>query len=260
MAEPWYRTAFGAFYRCLYAHRNDEEARQCLELLPHLAPLCDRSGAPLLDLGCGDGRHLQGLRERGFAAIGFDLSWPLLRAARERVPSAPLVRGDMRALPFRDASLGAVLSLFTAFGYLGRDGGDASFVADIGRLLRPGAHWFLDYLDVDRLRAELGDTPRRRERTAGPLAVIEARRLEVDAVVKEVRLSPLDGRACEAAALGVGAGGLDYTERVALYTLAELEAMAGAAGLSRVAAAGDYAGAPLGCGPRWLLVYRREGA
>ena len=227
----------------------------------------------MLDLGCGDGRHLPWLRERDLTVIGVDLSRPLLAAAAPRAPEVTFVCADMRRLPFRDGAFGAVLSLFTAFGYFGdgdvalaADGtavaepGDAAVAAGIGRVLAAGGHWFLDYLDGDRVRAALSAGPDARRRVAGPLAVRETRSLDPTgrAVLKDVILTARPDREAEAAALGVGGGGLDYRERVTLYTLVELDRLAAGGGMRRVAAAGDYDGTPLGRGPRWLLVYRKE--
>jgi len=273
LTEPWYRVAFGAFYPVLYAHRDDDEARRCVRRLPDLAPLADARALPVLDLGCGDGRHLRWLREQDLTVIGLDLSRPLLAAAAARAPEVAFVCADMLRLPCRAGAFGAVLSLFTAFGYFG-DGddapavdtggavcrGDAAVAAGIGRVLADGGHWFLDYLDADRVRLELAAGPISRKREAGPLEVLETRRLDASggAVVKDVRLSAAPGRDAEAAALGVGSVGIAYRERVALYTLAELDLLAAGGGLHRVAGAGDYDGAPLGAGPRWLLVYRKE--
>lgn len=257
MAETWYSAAFGAFYPVLYGHRDAAEAGRCLALLPRLAPLPEAGGAPVLDLGCGDGRHLEPLAAAGLAVVGLDLSAPLLRAARARPGPLPLVRGDMRTLPFGDGRFAAVLSLFTAFGYFGPDGGDREVVEGIARVLAPGGHWFLDYLDGDRVRDDLGPGPRARQRVAGPLCVLETRRLEQGTVAKDVRLDAVPGREEEAAAIGVGPTGVAYTERVALYTLPGLDSLAAACGLLRVAGAGDYDGAPLGAGTRWLLAYRK---
>ncbi len=262
MAEPWYRVAFGAFYPCLYSHRDDDEARRCVDTLARLAPLDNGNGQPLLDLGCGDGRHLARLRSQGLPVAGLDLSLALLQAARARGLGAGLVCADMRRLPFGDGVFGAVLSLFTAFGYFGeaaadRAGGDAAVIREIARVSAPGGHWFLDFLNADRVRAELAGGSLARSRVAGPLAVTETRRLEAGAVVKDVRLIGLPGREGEAGELGVGPDGVEYSERVRLYTLEELDQLARDADLHRVGAAGDYDGAPLGSGPRWLLAYRK---
>ncbi len=256
--RPWYQAAFGAHYTLLYAHRNESEARQCLDLLPTLAPVA----GPVLDLGCGDGRHLQLMCDSGLNAVGLDLSSHLLALAVDRVGSgAPLVRGDMRGLPFAEKSFQTVLSLFTAFGYFGTPEENAGPVAEVARVLRPGGHWFLDYFDGDRVLAELGDgRPRERRRDLECLQIVETRRYHADRrqVVKDVHLSAVPGLEQDAAQAGVGPDGLKYAEQVAVFTLAELDEMAAGQGLSRVAAAGDYAGAPLGEGSRWILAYGKE--
>lgn len=257
--HPWYATAFGAHYPLLYRHRDGAEAQRCLDLLPQLAPLGD---GPVLDLGCGQGRHLALLAARGVRAVGLDLSPQLLTVARAQATRHPLLRGDMRAIGLADGSCSAVLSLFTAFGYFGGAAANAPVVAEIARVLRPGGHWYLDFLNSRRVAAELAGGPRATEREQGPLRVRETRRLATAParVVKEVSLAPLPGRDDEAAAWGVPLPGVSYVEEVALLTLAELDTMAKAAGLARVAAAGDYDGAPLDDdGPRWLLVYRHDG-
>ena len=69
----------------------------------------------------------------------------------------------------------------------------------------------------------------------------------------------MPGRADDALALGVPLEGLLYREEVALFSVSELDSLAGDLGLRRVAAAGDYRGAPLGQGDRWILVYRLDG-
>jgi SAM-dependent methyltransferase len=257
--HPWYATAFGAHYPLLYRHRDAAEAQRCLDLLPRLAPF---GAGPVLDLGCGQGRHLALLTERGVRAVGLDLSPHLLTIARALTPRPSLVRGDMRALGLGAGNFTAVFSLFTAFGYFGAAAAHAPVVAEIARVLRPGGHWYLDFLNSRRVAAELAAGPRTTEREQGPLRVRETRRLAAAPVrvVKEVSLAPLPGRDDDAAAWGVPLPGVSYTEEVALLTLAELDGLAAAAGLRRVAAAGDYDGAPLAedC-PRWLLVYRRDG-
>ncbi|MCB1185166.1 class I SAM-dependent methyltransferase [bacterium] len=254
---PWFATAFGAHYPLLYRHRDADEAARAVALLPTLAPLHE----PILDLGCGDGRHLALLAPQR-RTLGLDLSPHLLAAATARPDGAPapLVRGDMRCLPLAAGSCGTVLSLFTAFGYFGPPAAHAAVVAGIARVLAPGGHWFLDYFDGEAVQAELGDgAPHGRERELGPVRVVEVRRYVAATrqVVKDVRLEARPGHEDAARAWGVGPAGLAYAEEVAVFTRAELDDLARAAGLAPAAAAGDYDGRPLGAGSRWILVYRQ---
>jgi SAM-dependent methyltransferase len=253
MPEPWYRSAFGSHYRTLYAHRDAREAARCVALLAAAGVLAD----PVLDLGCGDGRHLPALAEHAGQVVGVDLSPDLLEAARERRSPASLVRADMRRLPLAAGACGAVVSLFTAFGYFADDRENERPVAEVSRVLRAGGHWCLDVPDGDRIRAELGDgRPRVREREAGPLAVRESRRW--DEASRTVRKHVLIRSRAAGDPPGAGEAELEYEERVRIYDLPELADLAARHGLSRVRAWGGYGGEALTEGERWLLVFRRE--
>ncbi|MFT7700089.1 MAG: hypothetical protein ACI8S7_001926, partial [Candidatus Krumholzibacteriia bacterium] len=172
-----------------------------------------------------------------------------------------LVRGDMRLLPFASSTFGSVLSLFTAFGYFNDTAANTAPVAEIGRVLVAGGHWFLDYLNSDLVLAELGDgEPRARLREIDCLQVKETRRFVTggNKVTKRVELSALAGFEAAAERIGVPGSGLTYTEQVQLFSLSELDEMAASASMTRVASAGSYDGLPLGEGKRWILVYQKE--
>jgi SAM-dependent methyltransferase len=69
---------------------------------------------PVLDLGCGHGRHATPLRARGWQVVGLDFDALSLREAKA---GAPVVRGDFFALPFRPHAFAAAFcwynTLFT---------------------------------------------------------------------------------------------------------------------------------------------------
>ena len=75
-------------------------------LLDLLARLPTRSA--MLDLGCGGGQDARFLHAKGLRIVGMDLTTAFLRAAQNTAPSVPLVRADMRDVPFRDESFDAV--------------------------------------------------------------------------------------------------------------------------------------------------------
>lgn len=97
-----------------------------------LALLPDVRGLTVLDAGCGSGRYLRGLGDRGARAIGMDLSPAML--ARARQAASRLARADLRALPFDAMSIDHVVC--------GLALGDLAelevAVTEIARVLRPG--------------------------------------------------------------------------------------------------------------------------
>jgi len=78
-----------------------------LEDLPVLLGYAQRTGSPLLELGCGAGRVLIPLAQAGYRVTGVDLSPEMLRLARAKAESAgvtdrvTLIQGD-----YCDAPLG----------------------------------------------------------------------------------------------------------------------------------------------------------
>lgn len=65
------------------------------------------STALVLDVGCGPGRDARLLAEAGCDVIACDFSTAMLVEAEKHF-DGPLVAGDMRALPFREATFGAL--------------------------------------------------------------------------------------------------------------------------------------------------------
>lgn len=92
-----------------------------------------RAGSVVLDVGCGTGRHVRALAERGAHATGIDLSGELVAAAG----SARVAQGDARALPVRDEACDAVLSVCQG-GFGLTPEGDRAALAEMARVLRPG--------------------------------------------------------------------------------------------------------------------------
>jgi SAM-dependent methyltransferase len=80
--------------------RRPRLLQACVNLLP--------KGGLVLDLGCGAGQDVRGLRRRHYRAFGLDLSKILLRHARRGSRRMPLVRADMRDLPLRRRVLDGV--------------------------------------------------------------------------------------------------------------------------------------------------------
>ena len=72
----------------------------------------DRGGLSL-DLGCGPGQVARYLADRGRDVIGLDTSAHMVRVAATRTDRARFTCGDIRSLPFRSQSCGAVVAFYT---------------------------------------------------------------------------------------------------------------------------------------------------
>lgn len=146
----WYKEWFGQDYLDLYAHRDEEEAeRHIAFVLSHLGPA---PSGRVLDLACGAGRHQLALLRHGFRVVGVDLSLTLL-ATPPRIGAR--VAGDMRNLPFADASFSWVLNFFTSFGYFESERENFRVLEEMVRLLEPGGRFMIDFLNRERVLAEL---------------------------------------------------------------------------------------------------------
>lgn len=242
----WFEESFDELYPLLYSHRDLGEARRLVSAVHRIVP--PPEGA-LLDLGCGPGRHLRVLAEGGCVAVGFDLSRPLLDRARRANPGIPLVRGDMRCLPFRRRSISQVLMLFTTFGYFRSREEDASVLQGIGEILAEGGTLVLDYVNAPRLRRRL--IPQSGRLVRG-MTVVERRWIEpgTDFLFKETRVGPLrDGRT------------RTYRERLRLYSPSEITEMLQRAGFAMESCMGDYDGGPFRRreSERWIAIARFRG-
>jgi SAM-dependent methyltransferase len=221
----WFEQWFGEAYLRLYEHRDDEDADHLTGLIGSVVPL---AGCSVLDLGCGPGRHAAQFRRRGARVIGYDLSMPLLsrahhRGSRDRLP---VVRGDMRRLPFRTDAFDVAVNLFTSFGYFADDAQHRLVVQEAARTLHSGGTFVLDYLNADDVRRTLVPHEERQigtQQVAIDRSITDSGRF----VVKEIRLADT---------------GRSVIERVRLFAPIELEALVSAAGLTVTHRFGGYGG------------------
>ncbi len=101
-----------------------------------MARLPRGGGARVIDVGCGDGRHIVEAAGRGCYAVGVDYDAVELRKARARAGEhrVDFIVGDATRLPFRDTAFDAVICTET-LEHLPDDG---AAIAEIARLLTPG--------------------------------------------------------------------------------------------------------------------------
>jgi SAM-dependent methyltransferase len=227
----WVVDAFGEWYPTVYPHRNEAEAAQLAARIDETVGL---SRKRVLDIGCGAGRHLAEFAGRGAAPVGLDLSPALLNEARRVRSEAgavwPLVRGDMRRLPFVDGAFDGAMSLFTSFGYFS-DLDDRTQLREAARVVLPGGFHVLDFLNRDHVLAHPNPAS---TRVSGPHRIDERREFVEGnrRVVKTVRIRSIQGDELLA----------EYQERVTLYTEDELRDRLTRVGFRVIREWGDYAG------------------
>ncbi len=235
----WFEEWFGEEYLALYPHRDDADAERAVALIRRTVPW--REGWRVLDVACGPGRHARALSAAGAKCIGLDLSATLLQRARA-VARVPLIRADMRRLPVRPASMDLAVNLFTSFGYFASDDEHRQALAGMTATVRRGGWLVIDFLNAPAVRAML--VPAEDTTLAGQPVRIEREVIGGGRFVRK-RITTGSGRV--------------FTERVRLFTPAELAAMLADAGIEVRNRFGDYDGAELGDeSPRVVLMGRRR--
>lgn len=233
----WFEEWFGEEYLELYPHRDETDAARLIALITRTVAL--GPGARVLDVCCGAGRHARAFSDLGYRTVGIDLSRHLLQRAA-LVAGVPLVRADVRDLPFRSRSFDLAVNLFTSFGYFATDGEHRAALAEMLRPVKAGGWFVIDFLNADQVARAL--VPSESMATAaGPVTVERWLHDEGRFVVKTITTP--DGR--------------QFMERVRLLQRDELTAMVEGAGGAVIHAFGSYDGAPAGPdAPRVILVAR----
>ena len=230
----WYQEWFGEEYLELYAHRDENEAKQQVAFFTSQVGAID---GPVLDLACGTGRHIQELQSNGYHAVGCDLSYVLLRTGISDYGAMPLARADMRALPFCSGALAGLVNFFTSFGYFSSEDENVQVVREMARVLAPGAPFLFDYLNVHR---ELDQLVRRetRETPSGNVAIERWFDRSDRSFNKRMTI-----------------GHRRYLERVRGYDLDEISDMFASSHMTIRAAFGDFDGSAYSkTSPRLILV------
>jgi SAM-dependent methyltransferase len=145
--KSWYKDWFNSpFYHKLYFERDEKEADVFIQkLIGHLQPAPQ---ARMLDVACGKGRHSKILASMGFNVTGIDISFSSIDYAKQfEKDNLDFFVHDMR-LPFWGNYFDYAFNFFTSFGYFKtrREHDDA--IRTIAKSLKPGGLFVIDYLNV----------------------------------------------------------------------------------------------------------------
>ncbi len=242
---------FGELYRETTAGRLTPRVSRA-EAAVIAALLRLEPGERVLDVACGEGRHLAALAGSGPRLAGVDRDAASLRlAAGAAGPGAPagrdrgadgerarrdragitLVRADFHALPFGpvfDAAWSWYSSLF-----LSDEAGNAAALAEVARVLRPGGRLLVQHANPARLARE-------------PEARWEGTAAGGGRVSERARYDPAAGVETLSRSLDRGGRVLAGTVRLRYYNGTEWTALAARAGLRlrELASTGEAGPAP----------------
>jgi ubiquinone/menaquinone biosynthesis C-methylase UbiE len=139
---------------------------------------------PILELGCGTGRIVLPIVKSGTRVVGIDRSEPMLERARRRLRRAKLtgrallVRGDIRALPFRGrgrTAFGCVMAPYGILQSLTRERDLQATLSSVARVVRRGGLFALDLVpDLPRWAEYSRRTSLRGRHARGTLTLVES--------------------------------------------------------------------------------------
>ncbi len=147
MQNIWFKDWFNSpYYHQLYANRDENEAASFInKLIQKLAP---PANATMLDVACGKGRHSMQLAAHGFDVTGIDLSKESIKEAlKSEGPHLHFFEHDMR-LPFWINYFDYAFNFFTSFGYFETQREHNNAIRTIAGALKPGGKFVMDFLNV----------------------------------------------------------------------------------------------------------------
>lgn len=97
----------------------------------------------LLDLGCGSGRAVLALEQRGYQVTGLDLSLEMLAAGRSLSHRMALAGANLLDLPLADESFDGLLMFFGALQHVPGRAARRRALAEMARLAQPGGRLIL---------------------------------------------------------------------------------------------------------------------
>ncbi|AEV86511.1 type 11 methyltransferase [Actinoplanes sp. SE50] len=111
-------------------------------------------GTEVADVGCGTGRLLPYLADRGLTPRGVDLSPKMIEVAEREHPGFPYAVADLRDLPFDDATLAGVVCWFSLI-FLAPPARTPAFT-ELARVLKPGGYLVTAFKHGDGTRRRTG--------------------------------------------------------------------------------------------------------
>lgn len=157
LPADWWKALFNSLYLKTDGDvtENTENTNREVDLLIKAANL--QPDHHLLDLCCGQGRHLIALKQRGYNnLIGIDRSRYLIRTAKRRAQQLNLSirfrEGDARKIRLPESTLDCVVIFGNSFGYFESEKEDVTVISSALRALKSEATLAMDIVDGEWMR------------------------------------------------------------------------------------------------------------
>jgi 2-polyprenyl-3-methyl-5-hydroxy-6-metoxy-1,4-benzoquinol methylase len=185
--SDWFEEWFSSEeYLTVYAHRDEKEAQQLLELILKNVRLSKESR--ILDLACGAGRHSIAFAQKGYNVTAIDLSESLLNIGRKEASKLGLQiefsKQDIRTVKV-EGFFQLVLNLFTSFGYFENDRENFDIFRTAYRYLFKDGYFVFDFLNESYVKSHLVPFS---EDEKNSCIIKQSRSIESGSVVKKIEL------------------------------------------------------------------------
>lgn len=157
LPSDWWRTLFNSLYLKTdgdVIENNDNTAYEVDMLIKAVGLQSDQH---VLDLCCGQGRHVIELQRRGYQNVmGLDRSRYLVRVAKKRAQQLNLCirfrEGDARKLHLPESSLDCVVLFGNSFGYFESQEDDLAVLNSVLRVLKSQGSIVMDIVNGEWMR------------------------------------------------------------------------------------------------------------
>jgi D-alanine-D-alanine ligase len=158
LLPDWWQRIFNSMYLKTDADVVDDKSITSFEVDMFSDILKLSEDSVILDLACGQGRHILELARRGYKNVfGMDRSHYLIRKAKQTNATEKLSvnfkEGDARRLPYPSDSFDVVMILGNSFGYFESIEDDMKILREIFRVLKPYGRFLIDVADGNYLKA-----------------------------------------------------------------------------------------------------------
>ncbi|NQU81882.1 MAG: methyltransferase domain-containing protein, partial [Bacteroidetes bacterium] len=157
LIPDWWKRIFNSMYLKTDGDVVEDSSITEKEVNLFTEILKPKNDAVILDLACGQGRHIIELARRGYTNLfGLDRSHYLIQRAKKIANveglTISLKEGDARKLPYPVDTFDYVLILGNSFGYFENLEDDVKILSEVFRVLKPNGLFLIDVADGNYLK------------------------------------------------------------------------------------------------------------